>query len=73
MLSPKMQRACRVNETQIQTLSERAQYDHSMVSGLLFIHLSSVFVKISFKYNWRVNKVFLCVVAKVYYTPNQSK
>lgn len=35
-----MQRACRVNETQIQTLSERAQYDHSMVSGLLFIHLT---------------------------------
>lgn len=40
MLSPKMQRACRVNETQIQTLSERAQYDHSMVRGLLFTHHS---------------------------------
>lgn len=45
MLSPKMQRACRVNETQIQTLSERAQYDHSMVSGLLFIYQLFNFLK----------------------------
>lgn len=33
MLSPKMQRAVRVNEHQLLMLSDRAQYDHSMVSS----------------------------------------
>lgn len=32
MLSPKMQRSVRVNEHQLLMLSDRAQYDHSMVS-----------------------------------------
>lgn len=32
MLSPKMQRSVRVNEMQLTMLSDRAQYDHSMVS-----------------------------------------
>jgi hypothetical protein len=32
MLSPKMQRAVRVNENQLIMLSDKAQYDHSMVS-----------------------------------------
>lgn len=37
MLSPKMQRSVRVNDTQLLHLADRAQYDHSMVS-LLFSH-----------------------------------
>lgn len=32
MLSPKMQRSVRVNENQLIMLSDKAQYDHSMVS-----------------------------------------
>lgn len=31
MLSPKMQRHVRVNDTQLLHLADRAQYDHSMV------------------------------------------
>lgn len=34
MLSPKMQRSVRVNDTQLLMLAERAQYDHSMVGSL---------------------------------------
>lgn len=33
MLSPKMQRHVRVNDTQLTHLADRAQYDHSMVSA----------------------------------------
>lgn len=33
MLSPKMQRHVRVNDTQLIHLADRAQYDHSMVSA----------------------------------------
>lgn len=33
MLSPKMQRSVRVNDTQLLHLADRAQYDHSMVSS----------------------------------------
>lgn len=33
MLSPKMQRSVRVNENQLIMLSDKAQYDHSMVSA----------------------------------------
>ena len=42
MLSPKMQRSVRVNENQLIMLSDKAQYDHSMVSVFLsnsFLHL----------------------------------
>lgn len=39
MLSPKMQRSVRVNENQLIMLSDKAQYDHSMVSALLSILL----------------------------------
>lgn len=35
MLSPKMQRCVRVNDTQLLMLAERAQYDHSMVMKCL--------------------------------------
>lgn len=53
MLSPKMQRCVRVNDTQLLMLAERAQYDHSMV-----INISCYWLKI---YNFGYD--FLCSMA----------
>lgn len=46
MLSPKMQRSVRVNENQLIMLSDKAQYDHSMVSAFLFRSLSLVLLAV---------------------------
>lgn len=45
MLSPKMQRSVRVNEMQLTMLSDRAQYDHSMVSLIDFLYLIFLIMK----------------------------
>lgn len=49
MLSPKMQRSVRVNENQLIMLSDKAQYDHSMVSAAVSRRNDEKKTKIAFE------------------------
>lgn len=50
MLSPKMQRSVRVNDTQLLHLADRAHYDHSMVSFAPYLLVICQFVKVNIRY-----------------------